>query len=160
VTSEQQSLVLELAEAGATLGEIVNEFLDEITEGRISAFLTNAGYAWESWDECLTKREESAAQEDDKPIPEKKEADDTDLLPCPDRSGYFLDRWCRPWAPKSQGRKGGPLKPDYYWYTAKDGRKRFVAGYRTRVKGERRRDTFTFFAMQRNKAERLRRGEK
>lgn len=164
---EEQEEILRLAEAGAGFNEIINKF----AQGPAMAVLGNNGFTWEK-DVIKRRAVEPEEDEDDAAELDAEDADEdddaekrvvrvarneTDLLPCPDRRGYDIDRWCRPWSRKSRGRKAAPLTPDYYRYSAKDGRRRFVSGYRTRCEGIRRRDTLQFFAMQRNKAERLRR---
>lgn len=165
---ELKEKILELATRdGITYSDIAGE----LQTGSLDVWeaLAHNGFSWDNETgevyrdepEPDGEPEDDAGEVDEKPPVNRKRRepaeDPNDLLPCPDRAGYDIDRWCRPWARKSQGRKAGPLKPDYYWYTSKDGRRRFVSGYRTRCDGVRRRDTLQFFAIQRNKAERVRR---
>jgi hypothetical protein len=68
--------------------------------------------------------------------------------------GYSVDPWGRVHAEKQFGRKAGPLTLDKFFQCKDKGKYRmFVAGYRVRVNGKRKRFRQAYFAMARFLAE-------
>jgi hypothetical protein len=71
----------------------------------------------------------------------------TDPVPIP---GYLIDQWCRPHGTGPR-RKKGPLAHRHYWQQGK-----FRTGYKITLNGQQRRKPDWWFAMAREKAEKLR----